>query len=173
MRREFCCQENRNDDGSTGDHGKREPALRRSMRNLPAHDCGLRNCRRGGIERALNLIDRPALGRIATKAILRDFAEWVRERGRNCWVFLLLIPNRRSLSQRFHKNYAKRPYVGGWRQAMVINLGREVNRWSARGAYQIASSVQPVARDLQLIVASEDVRRFEMTMHEVVSMQVS
>src|SRR4051812_26756117 len=111
MPREFCREEHRNHDGSTSDQGESEPALRRSMRGFRACDCTLRNCRRGGIEKGLNLVDGPALGRIATKAILRNLAEGVGERCGNFWVLLLLVPNRRPLGKCFHQNHTERPYV--------------------------------------------------------------
>jgi len=75
------------------------------------------------------------------------------------------------LGEGFDECYAKTPYVTRCGDFAVFELRRIVQRGSEDAARQLPGGADRIAGEFQLVVDHQEVRRLQLALHEVVSMQ--
>jgi hypothetical protein len=103
----------------------------------------------------------------------RQLTELNRQRPRQYYFPLSrTLPNRKTLCQGFDKRHAKRPNIGGGRDVSPYHLGCVIGARLSRTVPELLHRVDPVSRDLELVLDAEDVCGFNVTMHEALAMNI-
>ena len=121
----------------------------------------------------VDIVERAAERWVNLETALRKSGKGLRDRfWHNRFSICCSIPYGWLLGQRFDQGDAERPDVRRRRNPLAGDLGRVINLERPKFFVNLAHELKAVPGNFQLIADDHNVRRFQMTMHETLSVKI-